>query len=146
MAIGRCPTIKLIDQYQLLEYKEMVGACLQGDMKALEAAIERNMDIYIQSGVFTVLERIKMVTLRNFIKRIYTAVVTDTSLQHTEGKPNNIHLDLIHKPLLDWDSNLELDELEFLLANLVESKLLAGYISHSHQLLVLGKTPFPELS
>ena len=145
MAIGRCPTIKLIEQYQLVEYKELVGACLQGDMAALEESIERNMDIYIQSGVFTVLERIKMVTLRNFIKRIYTAVLTDASLQHTEGKPNNIHLDLIHKPLLEWDSNLELDELEFLIANLVESRLLAGYISHSHQLLVLGKTPFPEL-
>ena len=145
MAIGRCPTLKLIEQYQLVEYKEMVAACLQGDMAALEASIESNMDIFIQSGVFTVLERIKMVTLRNFIKRIYTAVAQEKSLQHTEGKPNNIHLDLIHKPLLAWDSTLELDELEFLLANLVESKLLAGYISHSHQLLVLGKTPFPEL-
>ena len=43
-------------------------------MAALESAIEANMDAYTHTGVFTILERIKMVTLRNFIKRMANAI------------------------------------------------------------------------
>ena len=43
-------------------------------MVDLEEAISTNMDQYIQSGVFTVVERLRMVTLKNFIKRVTMAV------------------------------------------------------------------------
>ena len=81
MTKGHCPTPKLIEAYQLFEYKELVEACLKGDMVALEKAIEEHIDNYIRTGVFIVIEKIKMVTMRNFIKRMYSAISQTPELQ-----------------------------------------------------------------
>ena len=87
-----------------------------------------------------------MVTLRNFVKRIATAVKSDPSLQ-TNGKDSQIDLNYIYRPLQkDWDAELDLDELEFLLANLIANKMILGYISHESRILVLGKDAFPEIN
>ena len=71
----------MLTQYELQEYKDVVDACLRGDMVALETAISTNMDQYIKSGVFTVLERMRMVCLKNFIKKVTIAVNATPELQ-----------------------------------------------------------------
>ena len=71
----------MLTQYELQEYKDVVEACLRGDMVALETAISTNMDQYIKSGVFTVLERMRMVCLKNFIKKVTIAVNATPELQ-----------------------------------------------------------------
>ena len=48
---GKFPTEKLLKEYELEEYKEVVEACLRGDMESLEEAIQTNMDLFIHSGV-----------------------------------------------------------------------------------------------
>jgi hypothetical protein len=45
-----------------------------GDLIMLESAIENNMDQLIMSGVFSVLESLKLVTLTNCVKRVAAAV------------------------------------------------------------------------
>lgn len=60
-----------------------------------------------------------MTTLRNFVRRIANAVKSDESIQ-TNKKPSQIDLNYIYYPLQrDWDNELDLDELEFLLSNLI---------------------------
>jgi len=87
-----------------------------------------------------------MVTLRNFVKRIATAVKSDPGLQ-INGKDSQIKLNYIYRPLQkDWDAELDLDELEFLLANLIANTMIKGYISHENRVLVLGKDAFPEIN
>lgn len=86
-----------------------------------------------------------MVTLRNFVKRIATAVRTEPALQ-INNKTNHINLKLIYRPLQEkWDSELDLDELEFLLSNLIYNQMIKGYISHEQRILVLSNDAFPEL-
>ena len=121
----------------------MVEACLGGDMVALEDAIQTNMDLFIQSGVFSVLERLRLVTLKNFIKRVTMAVNATPELQ-LANKPNHINLHLLYRPLRKWDDELDLDELECLIANLMGNGLLKGYISHERRILVLSKEAFPD--
>ena len=54
---------------------------------------------------------------------------------------------LIYRPLQkEWDQELDLDELEFLLANLISQGLIKGYISHEQRILVLAPDAFPEQS
>ena len=101
------------------------------------------MDQYIQSGVFTVIERLRMVTLKNFVKRVATAVKADPELQVNQNA-NRIDLNLLFIPLKKWDDELDLDELQCLLANLIANQLVRGYISHEARLLVLSKDAFPE--
>jgi hypothetical protein len=85
-----------------------------------------------------------MVTLRNFVRRIANAVKSEPELQNN-GKPNQINLHYVYRPLQEkWDNELDLDELEFLLANLIANNMIKGYISHEGRMLVLANDAFPE--
>jgi PCI domain len=46
--------------------------------------------------------------------------------------------------LKKWDEDLDLDEVECMLANLIYMGLIKGYISHEQSLMVLAREdPFP---
>lgn len=60
------------------------------------------------------------------------------------GNVNFIDLNLLFVPLKKWDDELDLDELQCLLANLIANSLVKGYISHERRILVLSKDAFPE--
>lgn len=98
MINGRFPSQTLLERYGLSEYIEVNDACLKGDMQSLEQAISANMDQYIQSGVFIVVERLRMVTLKNFVKRVASAVKETPELQKLDN-PNFIDLGLLFIPL-----------------------------------------------
>ena len=57
-------------------------------------------------------------TLKNFVKRVAQAVKECPELQ-LNGKENHIDLNLLFVPLQRWDNELDLDELECLMANLI---------------------------
>ena len=83
-----------------------------------------------------------MVTLKNFVKRVADAVKVTPELQ-IQGKGTYINLNLLFVPLLQWDEELDLDELQCLLANLIANQLIKGYISHEKRILVLSNDAFP---
>lgn len=143
---GNYPTEALLEKYELKsEYGDVVQAVVAGDLGALEAAITKNQDLYVQSGVFIIIEKLRMTTLRNFVRRISIAVKSDPDL-HPTGKPGQINLNYIYRPLQkDWDNELDLDELEFIIANLIANNMIKGYISHENRMLVLGAEAFPEV-
>jgi hypothetical protein len=43
------------------------------------------------------------------------------------------------KTLLEWDADLDMDEVECILANLISIGYIKGYISHEKQVLVCAK-------
>ena len=143
MINGRFPSRELLERYGLVEYIDVTVAAMKGDMQALEQCISQNMDLYIQSGVFTVIERLRMVTLKNFVKRVANAVKVTPELQ-VMSKDTLVNLNLLYVPLREWDDELDLDELQCLLANLIANGLIKGYISHEKRILVLSKDAFPE--
>ena len=141
MTYGKFPTEKMIETYELHEYKGVIDACLSGKMVALEEQILENADQFISSGVYTVIEKLRMMTLRNFVKKITVAINATPALQ-LHGKQNHVNLQLLYRPLTKWDPDLDLDELECLIANLMGQGLLRGYISHERRILVLSKDAF----
>ena len=64
------------------------------------------------------IEKLRLATLRNFVKRVALAVKESPELQ-LNGKDNHIDLHLLFKLLQKWDPELDLDELECLMANLI---------------------------
>ena len=84
-----------------------------------------------------------MVTLKNFVKRVANAVKVTPELQKN-GNPRHIDLGLLFIPLKQWDDELDLDELQCLLANLIALSLIKGYISHEKRILVLSIDAFPD--
>ena len=85
-----------------------------------------------------------MVTLKNFVKRVANAIKATPELQRSANAASQIDLNLLFDPLTQWDEELDLDELQCLLANLIANNLVKGYISHEHRILVLSKDAFPD--
>ena len=54
----------------------------------------------------------------------------------------------LFQKVLQWQGvEIDLDEVECIVANLIYRKYLKGYISHSHRVVVVSKQdPFPKLS
>ena len=78
---GNYPSKELLTKFDLAtEYGDIVKACLQGDLAKLEEALLKNQDSFIQSGVFITVERLRMVTLRNFVRRVANAVKQEPQL------------------------------------------------------------------
>lgn len=99
MIKGTYPTAALLEKYELKsEYGDIVQAVIGGDLGALEDALNKNQDIFVQSGVFITIERLRMVTLRNFVRRIANAVKSEPELQNN-GKPNQINLHYVYRHL-----------------------------------------------
>ena len=78
---GNFPSEDLLQRYELAgEYSDVVKACIKGDMMALETTLTLNQETFIQSGVFITVERLRMVTLRNYVRRVANAVKADEEL------------------------------------------------------------------
>ena len=93
------------------------------------------MEIFIQSGVYLAIEKLRHLTLRNLVKKIAIAIANNPKdLQSPEfmDKPYILPLKIIFKALINWDSSLDMDELECIIANLISMGFIKGYISHQN--------------
>lgn len=91
------------------------------------------MEIFIQSGVYLAIEKLRHLTLRNLLKKIAMAIANNPKeLQSPEfiDKPYILPLKVIFKNLIKWDNDLDMDELECIIANLISMSYIKGYISH----------------
>jgi Fe-S cluster assembly ATPase SufC len=110
---------------------------MKGDLASLEKEIDKNMQVFIQSGVYFALEKLRYLTLRNLFKKISTALAKNPEL--CDDKPHIIPLSIPFQILREWDSELDIDELECMIAHIISTSLIRGYISHNNQVLVLAK-------
>jgi hypothetical protein len=74
MNSGNFPSPQLLEQYDLKEYMGLSQAAIKGDLCELEKNIEKHMDYFISLGVFISVEKLRLITLRNFVKRVVAAV------------------------------------------------------------------------
>lgn len=78
---GNFPTLKLLQDYNLHEeYGALVQASLQGEMAVLERELDAKQESFIQSGTFITIEKMRMICLRNFVRRVYQAVQVNEEL------------------------------------------------------------------
>lgn len=80
------------------------------------------MKIYIESGVFLQVEKLRMLTLRNLFKRISILLANDNDykFQNKEYKSHIMPLKLPYEVMSDWDKEIDMDELECIIANLIQ--------------------------
>jgi len=53
----------------------LVEGCLDGEMVKLEKAIDTHMDEFIQSGVFMAVEKLRLITLKNFVQKVASVIM-----------------------------------------------------------------------
>lgn len=131
---GRLPSVKLLQKYNLVEYIPFVMAIRRGDLRTFHKTLQENQDEFIRRGTYLLLEKCKTVCHRNLFKRIFLIM-----------EKHQLPLSNVVKAIKWLEIDMDLDEVECVLANLIFRGAIKGYISHSKRILVLSKKdPFPK--
>ncbi|CAG0892196.1 unnamed protein product [Darwinula stevensoni] len=137
MLLGRLPKQSLLHKYQLEEFSSVTEAVRLGDLRSLSESLDRNQGFFISCGIYLILEKLKIITMRNLFKKVYLLC----------GR-HQVEIGAIES-MLQWMGMDDVDtaETQCLLANQINDGLIRGYISHQHNKLVVSKqNPFPPLA
>lgn len=141
MLLGRMPSLQLLRKYSLKQLVDIASALKSGDLRAYRKALQEHEDFFISRGLYMIMEKLRMVCFRNFFKKV-------ASIVHNDSK-NRLLLETHVLPLLHWlgETDVDIDEVECITANLIFNGFIKGYISHKHRCVVLSnKQPFPPIS
>ncbi|XP_076664326.1 PCI domain-containing protein 2 [Andrena cerasifolii] len=137
MLLGYMPKQSLLEKYNLMEFWELMEAVKKGDLRNLEKVMEKHEAFFIGAGIYLIVEKLKIITYRNLFKKVYLVL--------------NIHQipvqNLLSALQMHGIEDVDMDEVECIVANLIYEGKIKGYISHQHKKLVISKqNPFPRLS
>ncbi|NP_001089237.1 PCI domain-containing protein 2 [Xenopus laevis] len=137
MLLGHMPTIHLLKKYDLMQFAEVTKAVSEGNLLLLTEALTKHETFFIRCGIFLILEKLKIISYRNLFKKVYLLL-----------KTHQLSLDAFLVALKFMEvGDVDIDEVQCIIANLIYMGHIKGYISHQHQKLVVSKqNPFPPLS
>ncbi|CAI0405798.1 unnamed protein product [Linum tenue] len=147
LSIGILPKKQLLENYDLVEYNNIVEALKRGDLRLLRSALQENEDQYVvilflRSGVYLVLEKLELQVYQRLLKKIYII-----QKQKDPSKAHQVKLEVIVKALKWLEIEMDLDEVECIVAILIYKNLMKGYFAHKSKVVVLSKQdPFPKLN
>ncbi|CAI0405800.1 unnamed protein product [Linum tenue] len=142
LSIGILPKKQLLENYDLVEYNNIVEALKRGDLRLLRSALQENEDQFLRSGVYLVLEKLELQVYQRLLKKIYII-----QKQKDPSKAHQVKLEVIVKALKWLEIEMDLDEVECIVAILIYKNLMKGYFAHKSKVVVLSKQdPFPKLN
>lgn len=135
--LGYMPTREVLEKYDLLPMWDIANAVKRGRVNELVQVMSTYQALLCKYRIYTVVEKLRMITYRNMFKKVF--------LLH---KNHLIDMNVLMVTLQTFeDIEIDLDETHCILANLIHDGKVKGYISLSHQKLVLSKIdPFPKLT
>ena len=136
---GVMPASQLLEKYKLIQFSSLVEAVTTGNIKLFSHTIHQQQIFFIRSGIFLLVEKLRMLAYRNLFKRVWLllgtsmmpidAFLSALKLGETEGE--EVDIDMAH----------------CVIANLIQGDFVRGYISQQHQKVVVSKqNPFPNIS
>ncbi|KAI3936719.1 hypothetical protein MKX01_034148 [Papaver californicum] len=141
-SIGILPKRSLLEKYNLVEYFNIVQALKKGDLRLLRRALQDHEDRFLRSGVYLVLEKLELQVYQRLMKKIYII-----QKQRDPSRAHQVKLDVIVKALKCLDIEMDVDEVECIMAILIYKNLMKGYFAHKSKVVVLSKQdPFPKLN
>ncbi|KAL0903119.1 hypothetical protein M5K25_027473 [Dendrobium thyrsiflorum] len=141
LSIGILPKMTLLEKYNLIEYTNVVKALKSGDLRLLRRALQEHEDQFLRTGVYLVLEKLELQVYQRLVKKIHMI-----QKQKDPSKAHQIKLDLIVKALKWLQVDMDVDEVECIMAILIYKNLMKGYFAHKSKVVVLSKQdPFPKL-
>ncbi|KAI3934292.1 hypothetical protein MKW98_009273 [Papaver atlanticum] len=141
-SIGILPKRSLLEKYNLVEYFNVVQALKKGDLRLLRRALEDHEDRFLRSGVYLVLEKLELQVYQRLMKKIYII-----QKQRDPSRAHQVKLDVVVKALKCLDIEMDVDEVECIMAILIYKNLMKGYFAHKSKVVVLSKQdPFPRLN
>jgi hypothetical protein len=136
LVLGKLASAALLGKYSLHHYTELCAAVAQGDLRAFNEHKDAHQSLYIQQGVYLIVERARTIVYRNLFRKLHVLIGS-----------NKLSLRTIAAALGGVGVDVDVDELECVLANLIYQNYVKGYISHQKRFLVVSaKEPFPALT
>lgn len=159
MLLGFMPKREVLDKYDVLQFHELACALKEGNVQKFDEVIQRHETFFIECGIYLIVEKLKTIAYRNLFKRVSSihghclALEIDfrCSFAFQVWLVTQTHqLDLNHFLVaLQYvgESEITMDEVHCIVANLIYEGRIKGYISHQHNKLVVSKqNPFPLLN
>jgi hypothetical protein len=137
LLLGQLPRPALLEKYGLrAQFEGLVAALRRGDLLSFSAHLARHHEFFIRRGIYLSLERLKFIAYRNLFKRVCLIRAS-----------NKIPLADFATALRWMGVQMDLDEVECVLANLIFQGYIRGYLSHQKAFLVISKgNAFPPLA
>ncbi|XP_074657657.1 PCI domain-containing protein 2-like [Tubulanus polymorphus] len=137
MLLGHMPTLEILKKYDLTQFIDVSKAVSTGNLLQLNDALQKHEVFFIKSGIYLILEKLKIITYRNLFKKVY-------AIMGTHQLPIDAFVVALKMMKVE---DIDSDEVCCIVANLIYEGRIKGYISHQHQKLVVSKqNPFPQLS
>lgn len=135
--LGYIPSKQILEKYDLLQFWELVQAVCQGNLLLLDQVIEKYETFFIKSGIYLIVEKLKIVAYRNLFRKVY--LILNTHQVPIEALQTALHL--------MGQTDVDIDETQCIVANLIYDGKIKGYISQQHRKVVVSKqNPFPSLT
>jgi len=142
LLLGHYPQPALLRKYGLTQFAGIVDSIRAGNLKHFNETLEEFQDFFINKGIFLILEKLRNFVYRNLFRNVYLYNLKTAD----EKTSNQLKLSLLQASLRMNGIEMEIDELECILANLIWRGSIKGYIAHL-RCVVLSKTdPFPPPS
>ncbi|ERM93979.1 hypothetical protein AMTR_s00136p00057270 [Amborella trichopoda] len=124
------------------QYANVVEALRRGDLRLLRHALQEHEDRFLRSGVYLVLEKLELQVYQRLVKKIYII-----QKQKDPNKAHQVKLEVIVKAFRWLEIDMDVDEVECIMAILIHKNLMKGYFAHKSKVVVLSKQdPFPRLN
>ncbi|KAI8616173.1 hypothetical protein BC830DRAFT_1063678 [Chytriomyces sp. MP71] len=137
---GRTPAPALLGGHPRLRalFADLIDALGAGRLGDFDAALAQRQMELIGKGLYLTLERCRIVCFRNLARRVFFIRDKTTRLELRDV------LTAVH---VAGCTDVDMDEIECMVANLIDKGFVKGYISHERLMLVLSpKDAFPALS
>jgi hypothetical protein len=139
---GKIPRAEMMGRYRLPEYEGISEAVRSGNLALFNASFAKSELLFRRRGLYLLLERLKWLVYRTLFKKTYAIV-------HAQGAPSVCSLAALQCALRACQVELEIDEVECIVANLIFLRLVRGYmaIQHDKTFCILSqKDPFPVIA
>lgn len=134
LLLGRLPSRSLVQEYRgvLAPYLPIAEAVRSGNVGAFYSAMQEQRNRLVKDGTLLLLEKLQASVYRRLLKQVYLV-----HAQLEPAKAAQIPLVMYERALKVAGMDLDMSEIECIVANLIVRKYVKGYISHKVRLLLL---------
>ncbi|OUM67492.1 hypothetical protein PIROE2DRAFT_5015 [Piromyces sp. E2] len=136
---GVIPSYNLLNYHKSINeiYGGMIDAIRSGNVKKFDHCLKEHEQELFKYNTYLTMEKCKLLCMRRLFKKVYIM----------EGKPTRMNVISFKHALKFVDIDVEIEEVECLLAIMIDKGYIRGYISHEKSVLVLSATnAFPKVT
>lgn len=143
---GRYPRPLLLSRYGLTLFQGVVDGLRRGDLGQFVRELERWSGVWIEKGVYLLLEKLKVQVYRNLFRIVYVKVWGVEVMEGGGSEKERVQLPLtvLLRCMKGMGVDMSMDELECVIANLIYNGQIKGYIAHQRCVVLSKQDPFPK--